>query len=408
MKQYLLLLALAGTTLTATAQTLRVEQGSVTTAFNAITLGEASFSAGGTSLTLGGKTYDISTIDRMTINNTPVAEKSVGVVYNGNSATVELSGDLAPYLTVLVDGANVNITADALYQDEITYTLSGSSESGSFTMEGDFKATVALNGVSLTSTTVSMPAINILNGKRIKMVVNGTNTFADCAGGTHKGAFFVNGHPEFEGDGTINITGNTKHAFVSDEYSQFKKAFTGSVNVLGAVSDAFHIDQYLLLQGGTFTMKNVGGDGFDVSKTKDLTDESNGEVFIEGGTIYLDVVADDTKGIKCESHMTISGGTIKGNVSGNGTKGISVDGDLTIKGVADNPLIELNVTGTTYMPGDKDLESKCRGIKGKGNFLFDGGTIRISATGVKSKAISIDGIYTYKSGSLNCKVDAAN
>ena len=191
MKQYLLLLALSGTTLTATAQTLRVEQGSVTTAFNAITLGEASFSAGGTSLTLSGKTYDISTIDRMTINNTPVAEKSVGVVYNGNSATVELSGDLAPYLTVLVDGANVNITADALYQDEITYTLSGSSESGSFTMEGDFKATVALNGVSLTSTTVSMPAIHILNGKRIKMVVNGTNTFADCAGGTHKGAFFL-------------------------------------------------------------------------------------------------------------------------------------------------------------------------------------------------------------------------
>lgn len=408
MKQYLLLLALAGTTLTATAQTLRVEQGSVTTAFNAITLGEASFSAGGTSLTLGGKTYDISTIDRMTINNTPVAEKSVGVVYNGNSATVELSGDLAPYLTVLVDGANVNITADALYQDEITYTLSGSSESGSFTMEGDFKATVALNGVSLTSTTVSMPAINILNGKRIKMVINGTNTFADCAGGTHKGAFFVNGHPEFEGDGTINITGNSKHAFVSDEYSQFKKAFTGSVNVLGAVSDAFHIDQYLLMQGGTFTMKNVSGDGFDISLTNDTADELNGEVFIEGGTIHLDVVTDDTKGIKSDSHMTISGGTIKGNVSGNGTKGISVDGDLTIKGVADNPLIELNVTGTTYMPGDVDLESKCRGIKGKGNFLFDGGTIRISATGVKSKAISIDGIYTYKSGSLNCKVDAAN
>ena len=153
---------------------------------------------------------------------------------------------------------------------------------------------------------------------------------------------------------------------------------------------------------------DVGGDGFDISLTNDTADELNGEVFIEGGTIHLDVVTDDTKGIKSDSHMTISGGTIKGNVSGNGTKGISVDGDLTIKGVADNPLIELNVTGTTYMPGDVDLESKCRGIKGKGNFLFDGGTIRISATGVKSKAISIDGIYTYKSGSLNCKVDAAN
>lgn len=407
MKQYLLLLALAGTTLTAAAQTLRIEQGSVTTAFDATTLGESPFSAGGSTITLGGKIYEVNTIDRITINNTPVAAATVGVIFSENSAQVELSGDLAPYLTVSVEGANVSITADAALQKEVTYTLSGASSSGSFTMEGDFKATVALNGVDLTSTTVSMPAINILNGKRIKILVNGTNNFADCAGGTHKGAFFVNGHPEFEGSGTINITGNSKHAYVSDEYSQFKDEFTGTINVLGAVGDAFHIDQYLLMQGGTFTMKNVGGDGFDISLTNDSTDEFNGEVFIEGGHIQLDVTAHDTKGIKSDAQMTISGGTISGTVSGNGTKGISVEGDLTIKGVAENPLIDLKVTGTTYAAGTAD-ESKCRGIKGKGNFTFDGGTIKISATGVKSKAISVDGDYIYKSGSLNCSVDAAN
>lgn len=407
MKQYLLLLALAGTTLTAAAQTLRIEQGSVTTAFDAATLGESPFSAGGSTITLGGKIYEVSTIDRITINNTPVAAATVGVIFSENSAQVELSGDLAPYLTVSVEGANVSITADASLQEEVTYTLSGASSSGSFTMEGDFKATVALNGVNLTSTTVSMPAINILNGKRIKILVNGTNNFADCAGGMHKGAFFVNGHPEFEGSGTINITGNSKHAYVSDEYSQFKDEFTGTINVLGAVGDAFHIDQYLLMQGGTFTMKNVGGDGFDISFTNDSTDEFNGEVFIEGGHIQLDVTAHDTKGIKSDAQMTISGGTISGTVSGNGTKGISVEGDLTIKGVAENPLIDLKVTGTTYAAGTAD-ESKCRGIKGKGNFTFDGGTIKISATGVKSKAISVDGDYIYKSGSLNCFVDAAN
>lgn len=407
MKQLILTLALAGTTLTAAAQTLRIEQGSVTTAFDASTMGEAVFTPGNTTFTIGGKTYDIANVDRMTINATPVAAATVGVVYNGNSAQVELSGDLAPYLTVVVEGANVNITADPLLQEEVTYTLSGSSDSGSFTMEGDYKATVALNGVSLTSNTVDLPAMNILNGKRINILVNGTNSFADCAGGTHKGAFFINGHPEFEGSGTLNITGNSKHAYVSDEYSQFKKGFTGTINVLGAVSDAFHINQYLLLQGGTFTMKNVGGDGFDISLTNDAADEFNGEVFIEGGTILLDVVAHDTKGIKCDGQMTISGGKISGKVSGNGTKGISVDGDLTIKGVANNPLIDLTVTGTTYAAGTAD-ESKCRGIKGKGDFLFDGGTIKISATGAKSKAISIDGTYTYKSGSLNCAVDAAN
>ena len=407
MKQYFLFIAMVGTALTSTAQTLRVAQGNVTTVFDATTLGESPFSAGGATLTLGGKAYDVNTIDRMTVTNDAVAAASVGVIYNGATAQVELSGDLAPYLTVSVEGANVSITADAALQEEVTYTLSGASTSGSFTMDGEYKATVALNGVSLTATATDMPALNILNGKRIKIVVNGTNNFADTAGGTHKGAFFVNGHPEFEGSGTVNITGNSKHAYVSDEYSQFKEEFTGSINVLGAVSDAFHIDQYLLLQGGTFTMKNIGGDGFDISQTNDAADEFNGEVFIEGGKILLDVAAHDTKGIKSDAQMTISGGTISGTVSGNGTKGISVGGDLTIKGAANNPLIDLQVTGTTYAAGTVD-ESKCRGIKGKGNFVFDGGTIKISATGAKSKAISIDGTYTYKSGSLNCAVDAAN
>ncbi|MEE0805486.1 MAG: carbohydrate-binding domain-containing protein [Prevotellamassilia sp.] len=407
MKQLLLLLALAGTTLTTAAQTLRIEQGSVTTAFDASTLGESNFAAGGTTLTIGGKTYDVSTIDRMVINNTPVATATVGVEYDGATAQVEISGDLAPYLNVNVEGANVSIFANEQLQEEVTYLLSGTSNAGSFTLEGDYKATLVISGLHLTSNTVSLPPMNILNGKRIKILVSGSNSFADCAGGTHKGAFFVNGHPEIEGCGYINITGNSKHAFVSDEYTQFKHSFTGTINVLGAVGDAFHIDQYLLMQGGTFQMNNIGGDGFDISLTNDATDEHNGEVFIEGGNIQLNVATPDTKGIKSDGNMTISGGTISGTVSGNGTKGISVDGDLTIKGVSNNPLIDLKVTGTTHAAGTAD-ESKCRGIKGKGDFLFDGGTIKISATGVKSKAISIDGTYTYKSGQMNCAVDAAN
>ena len=407
MKQLLLLLALAGTTLTTAAQTLRIEQGSVTTAFDASTLGESNFAAGGTTLTIGGKTYDVSTIDRMVINNTPVATATVGVEYDGATAQVEISGDLAPYLTVNVEGANVSIFADEQLQEEVTYLLSGTSNAGSFTLEGDYKATLVISGLHLTSNTVSLPPMNILNGKRIKILVSGANSFADCAGGTHKGAFFINGHPEIEGCGYINITGNSKHAFVSDEYTQFKHSFTGTINVLGAVGDAFHIDQYLLMQGGTFQMNNIGGDGFDISLTNDATDEHNGEVFIEGGNIQLNVATPDTKGIKSDGNMTISGGTISGTVSGNGTKGISVGGDLTIKGVSNNPLIDLKVTGTTHAAGTDD-ESKCRGIKGKGDFLFDGGTIKISATGVKSKAISIDGTYTYKSGQMNCAVDAAN
>ncbi|EJX00422.1 hypothetical protein EVA_11473 [gut metagenome] len=64
----------------------------------------------------------------------------------------------------------------------------------------------------------------------------------------------------------------------------------------------------------------------------------------------------------------------------------------------------MSVTGTTYKPDDPEFESKCRGIKAKGDFTFDGGDIQISATGKKSKAISIDGVFHYISGTRNCEV----
>jgi hypothetical protein len=404
---YTLLLTFSFIALGMSAQTLWVKRGAVSIAYDMATLGEVQVAEGGKQLTVQGATYAVETIDQMQITEKTVAQNTVHVNYAESGATVELPGTLAPYVNISVDGADVSIVADAAYEEEVIYCLGGVSENGSFTMEGEFKATVVLNELTLTTQKLNMPAINVLNGKRINIEVYGENNITDTTAGTHKGAFFVNGHAEFKGSGVLNITGKSKHAYVSDEYTQFESDFTGQVNVLAAEGDAFHIDQYLLMQGGTLTMKQVKGDGIDVSFTNDATDEDNGKVFIEGGTIILDVAADDTKGIKSDDSMIISGGTIKGTVSGNGTKGLSVDGDLNINQKTGTTLIDLVVTGTTYAPGTAE-ESKCRGIKGKADFTFDGGKILISATGAKSKAISIDGNYYYISGSLNCAVDAAN
>ena len=38
---------------------------------------------------------------------------------------------------------------------------------------------------------------------------------------------------------------------------------------------------------------------------------------------------------------------------------------------------------------------------------FAGGFIDISATGEKSKAISIDGVFYYSGGQMTCSIDAA-
>ena len=391
-----------------TAQRLRVHCGPTTFVTSAEKAGQMSISADGSLLQLGETSIATTQIDSITVDREAYNPLAIAVSYSDAGARLTVPCYIKDKLAITVDAAQVGFVQDASLQEEVTYTLSGASTNGSFSMDGEYKAGLVLNGLTLTNT--SGPAIDIANGKRINVVLPaGTaTTLTDGAGGAHKACFFINGHAEFEGAGTLVLTGNTKHAYASDEYTQFKPTF-GTLQVKQAASDGLHVEQYLQVQGGTFTFANIAGDNIDVSITKDPADTFNGQVFIEGGNITLDVAANDTKGMKCDSAMTISGGTIKATVSGLGTKGISVGTDLLIaQPTTTATLIDMAVTGTTYMPGDATLESKCRGIKVKGDFTFDGGTIKISATGVKSKAISVDGDYNYKSGSINCAVSAAN
>lgn len=406
MKRLTLSLLLCVATIAAAAQTLLVHSGQVCIAVPAADAGTMSYTNGST-LTIAGTDYAISDIDSITVSSETVEAATVAVSYSDATARVVVSADVAPQLTIAVSSADVNIVAASTLATEVNYTLTGTSTDGSFYMDGDYKSTVTLSGLTLTNTRGA--AITIDNGKRINVVVTDgtTNTLVDGATGTQKACFFVNGHAEFSDSGTLNLTGNAKHAYASDEYTLFKKSF-GTLNVLASANDGLHIQQYLQVKGGTINVSGTTGDCIDVSITNDATDELNGQVLIAGGTLTLDVASDDVKGMKCDSLMTISGGTINATVSGDGSKGLSVGTDLLVNETSGNATtITMSVTGTTYM-ADTDSESKCRGIKVKGGFTFDGGTISISATGKKSKAISVDGDYTYKSGSINCSVDAAN
>ena len=243
----------------------------------------------------------------------------------------------------------------------------------------------------------------LANGKRIDVVLptGTTTTLTDGANGTHDACLFVNGHAELKGGGTLNLTGNTKHAYASDEYTILKPSF-GTLNVTSAVGDGMHVNQYLLVEAGTVNIAGTKGDCIDVGITKDPLDELNGQAQINGGTLHLDVTSDDTKGLKTDSMLTISGGRIEANVAGNGAKGISTGTHFLLQKTATtSPDISMTVSGGIYKPGDALLESKCRGIKVKGDFTFDGGNINMTVTGQKAKGISVDGLYTYKQGTSN-------
>ena len=409
MKKSLLFALALGSCGLSCAQTMKIHSGAVTVAIPAVEAANMVYGQGGKTLTVMGKTYQVNEIDSITVDRSTVVPSSVAVHYDGKQAKVLLAGDIAPQLSVKSQGADVAVVAAADLQKEVFYTLTGKSSEGSFFMDGDFKSTVVLDNLNLTNSDGA--AVDIANGKRIDIILpeHTTSTLTDGPG-LHKACLFVNGHAEFSGAGTLQLYGNNKHAFASDEYTRIKKDF-GMLKVLKAVGDGMHIEQYFKMEGGKIDVSGTKGDCIDVSFTNNPVDSLNGQAFVEAGTINMQVVSPDTKGLKVDSvgNLTISGGSIEAVVSGNGCKGISVGGNLLVQQKTAVPtLVKMVVSGTTYMPNDPVLEAKCRGIRGKQNFTFDGGSLDIVVTGKKAKAVKLDGNFIYKSGQYNCKIDAAN
>lgn len=427
------ILMLAISLVSITAQTLNVSTGNITTVFN-VTTEEMLYDNEGQTLTISGKTYKTSNIDSIYVNDSEIPDNNVSVLFNDAKTNIIVSGNIASKLSIETKGANVCILQDSTVNEEITYTLSGISDNGSFYMDGDYKATIKLNGLLLTSN--DSAAINIRNGKRIAVeLIEGTvNKLSDSSSGNQKGCFMVNGHTEFKKGGSLYITGNSKHGFWGDEYVELKKT-TGVITIDSPKGDGMNINQYFLMKGGTVNINNVGDDGIAVAMTDDEDDEMNGEVLLEGGTLNINVTASAAKGIKGEGLMTVEGGSYNITTSGNGVydstekdtkacaclksngnmiinggeltlkstgsggKGISSDGTLTISGGT----INVTTTGTRYTYSSS-LRSSAKGIKSDGALLITGGNINARTTGgegsegIESKStLTVDGgeIYIY-------------
>ena len=377
MKKIYALLATLLLTIAATAQTLNIQVGSVTYKFPASQCGEMNYT-GGTTLTVMDKVFTLSDISSMTIDNTKVTDNAVSVTYNGSAATVTVAGNIAQYVTPTVSGAHVSIEQSSDVAEEITYTLSGTSSDGEFYMSGSYKATIELNGLTLTNTTpvYSGAAVHIQNGKRIKVkVVTGTtNTLVDAAGGSQKGCLYIKGHAEFAQKGTLNIVGNAKHGIKTGEYFTLKNA---TINITSAVGDGINCEQFFLMESGAINISGTGDDGIqcdlegDASTgvTTDHEDEDTGNIYLEGGTINVSVTADAAKCIKSEGDMLISGSTIVASTSGGGV-----------------------------WDSDKVKTKAASCLSADGNMTISGGTLTLTSTGAGGKGINVDGSFTATGG----------
>ena len=364
-----------------TAQTMNIRVGQVTYQFPAEQTGVMNYTDGST-LTVMDKVFVLAEVGSMFVNDAVVEENRVSVVYNEASAKVVVAGNVAKYLTISVSGAHVDIAQSEDLDQEITYTLSGSSSDGEFYMSGSYKATLELNGLTLTNKTPvkSGAAVHIQNSKRIKVkVMDGTtNTLVDCASGSQKGAFYVKGHPEFSKSGVLNVVGNLKHAIKSGEYIELKEA---TLDVTSAQGDGINCAQYFLMKSGNVNINNVTDDGIQcdiedtevgsTGETVDHEDEDSGNIYLEGGTINI-------------------------NTSGKAAKGIKSEGDLFVKAGT------INITTTGHGKwDDEDVKTKAAACLGSdAKVVISGGILTLTSTGAGGKGINCDAEFELSGGDV--------
>lgn len=363
------------------AQTLNVQVGQVTYQFPAEQAGVMNY-AEGTTVNIMNKVFTLADVTTMYVDDSQVKDNVVSVVYNESSANVTVAGNVAQYLTVSVSEAHVDIAQSEDLAEEITYTLSGSSSDGEFYMSGSYKATIELNGLTLTNKTPvkSGAAVHIQNGKRIKVkVMDGTtNTLVDCADGSQKGAFYVKGHPEFSKSGVLNVVGNLKHAIKSGEYIELKDA---TINVTSAAGDGINCGQYFLMESGVLDIRGVEDDGIQcdiddtevgsTGETVDHEDEDSGNIYLEGGQITINTAGIAAKGVKSEGDLIVKGGTIAITTTGNGKW------------------------------DEEDVKTKAAACLGSdAKVVISGGTLTLTSTGAGGKGINCDAAFELSGGDV--------
>lgn len=390
--------AMTGIATYAEAKTLNVVVGNVTYAIPSSQAGDMNY-ANGSTLTIMGKTINVSDITRMYVDNSEVEDNTVSVSYNGTSATVTVAGNVAQYVTPTVSGAHVSITQDDAVSDqtcgEIIYALTGTAEDGEFAMNGSYKASIELRGVSLTNP--SGAPLDIQNGKRISLSIkkDTENTLTDATGGSQKGCIVCKGHLELKGKGVLNVYGNTAHAVYAKEYVEMKNC---TLNVLSAVKDGVNCNQYFFLESGALNISGVQDDGVQVSY-KDDTDreaEDTGTITIAGGSVNIAVTGTATKGLKADGDVIVSDGDITVVTSG-GMYAYVNGREYT------------DYTGNTdYL--DSDQKSSPKGIKADGNVTINGGNIRVTTTGNGAEGIESKEVLTINNGTIvvNSCDDAIN
>jgi hypothetical protein len=345
--------------------------------------GTGSASAGSGELT----TFTID-IDKTTAEPTDAAEEyfpDEEDALEGNEFTTEVNIDLSNPVAKTENGVEVtinggHITANHGSTKKVCYVVSGTTSNGSFTVLGDKKYEVKLNGVNITNP--DSAALNLLSGKRAYIVLadETTNTLTDgtSSKNDHKGALYCKGKLLFNGSGSLKVNGNYNNGIHSADYIVFRT-----------------------------------GNNIDVKSTANHGIKANDGIYINGGILNVEVSAAAAKGINCESHIVVCGGRTTVITSGNGTydtedkeakgsAGIKADSTFTMYA----GIVKLKSTGSGGKGLNVDMDADING--GELYVITEGGQFKSNNDTASPKGIKVDGNLTINGGKIMVRTKGYN
>ena len=357
----------------------------------------------GSSSTTGELTTFSVSIDKTTTEPSSTASEYLPDeedALENNSFTTEVNIDMSAPVAKTENGVEItvnggHITANHGSTKNICYVVSGTTSNGSFTVVGDKKYEVKLNGANITNP--DSAALNLLSGKRAYIVLaDGTsNTLTDGTGGSQKGALYCKGKLLFNGSGALSVTGNSNNAIHSADYIVFRKG-----NNIYANSTANHgikANDGIFINGGVINVE------VSAEAAKGINCESNiivnggrTTVITTGGGTY-DTTDKEAKGaacIKADSAFTINAGELWLKSTGSGGKGINVDTEANFTG--GNVYI---VTEGGQYKSNNDTSSP-KGIKADGNININGGTIWVRTSGYNGEGIETKSTMNISGGQV--------
>ena len=372
-----------------------------------------SISTGGSSTTTGDLTTFAVTIDQTTAEPATTATAYLPDeedALENNSFTTEIAIDLSNPTAKTESGVEISvngghITANHGSVKGICYVLSGTTANGSFTVVGDKKYEVKLNGASITNP--DSAALNLLSGKRAFVVLaDGTsNSLTDGTGGSQKGALYCKGKLLFSGSGTLSVVGQTNNAIHSADYIIFNQG-----NNIYAKSTANH---GIKANDGVFVNGGIINVEVSAAAAKGINSESN--IIVNGGRTTVITTGDGTydtddqeakgaAGIKADSTFTINAGELWLKSTGSGGKGINADIDANFNG--GNVYV---ITEGGQFKSNNDTSSP-KGIKADGNINITGGTIWVRTNGYNGEGIETKSALNISGGEVACYAydDAVN